>query len=116
MTSLPGSPASLPKAVADEGRWQRLHPLTPLVRGWKVLAAVLVLVGQQQGPELYRHGLPGRVEALIALGVIAVAVLVGGLYVWLAWQRAEYRELTSAWHVRPRLAELLGDAQQAPAG
>jgi putative membrane protein len=81
----------LPKAVADEGRWQRLHPLTPLVRGWKVLAAALVIVGQQQGPELYRHGLPGRMEALVALGVIAAAVLVGGVYVWLAWQRAEYR-------------------------
>ncbi|MGA3539332.1 class I SAM-dependent methyltransferase [Melissospora conviva] len=31
-------------------------------------------------------------------------------------QRAEYQELTAAWQVRPRLAELLGDAQQAPAG
>jgi putative membrane protein len=81
----------LPKAVADEGQWQRLHPLTPLVRGWKVLAAALVIVGQQQGPELFQHGLPGRTEALIALAVIAVAVLVGGVYVWLAWQRAQYR-------------------------
>jgi putative membrane protein len=81
----------LPKAVADEGHWQRLHPLTPLVRGWKVLAAALVILGQQQGPELYRHGMPGRTEALIALAAIAVAVLVGGVYVWLAWQRAEYR-------------------------
>jgi putative membrane protein len=84
-------PDGLPKAVADEGHWQRLHPLTPLVRGWKVLAAALVVLGQQQGPELYRHGLPGRTEALIALGAIAVAVLIGGVYVWLAWQRAEYR-------------------------
>lgn len=91
MTSFPGSAQPLPKAVADEGQWQRLHPLTPLVRGWKVLAAALVIVGQQQGPELFRHGLPGRTEALIALAVIAVAVLIGGVYVWLAWQRAEYR-------------------------
>jgi putative membrane protein len=90
---VPPVPSSepVPKAVADEGHWQRLHPLTPLVRGWKVLAAALVILGQQQGPELYRHGLPGRTEALIALGAIAVAVLVGGVYVWLAWQRAEYR-------------------------
>jgi putative membrane protein len=84
-------PGAVPKAVTDEGQWQRLHPLTPLVRGWKVLAAALVILGQQQGPELYRHGMPGRTEALIALGVIAIAVLVGGIYVWLAWQRAEYR-------------------------
>lgn len=95
MTPLPEPPLpppdGLPKAVADEGHWQRLHPLTPLVRGWKVLAAALVVLGQQQGPELYRHGLPGRTEALIALGAIAVAVLIGGVYVWLAWQRAEYR-------------------------
>lgn len=82
---------ALPKAVAREGEWQRLHPLTPVVRGWKVLAAVLVIVGQQQGPELFRHGLPGRTEALIGLAVFVAAVLVGGVYVWLAWQRAEYR-------------------------
>lgn len=85
------APDPLPKAVAEEGTWQRLHPLTPLVRGWKVLAAVVVLLGQQQGPELFRHGLPSRDEALIGLGVLGVAVLVGGVYVWLAWQRAEYR-------------------------
>jgi putative membrane protein len=84
-------PGTAPDALGQEGTWQRLHPLTPLVRGWKVLAAVLVIVGQQQGPELFRHGMPTRTEALIALGALGVAVLVGGVYVWLAWQRAEYR-------------------------
>lgn len=87
----PALPSQLPAAVADEGSWQHLHPLTPLVRGWKVLAAVLVIIGQQQGPELVQRGLPNRTEGLIALAVIAAAVLVGGVYVWLAWQRAEYR-------------------------
>ncbi|HET8616284.1 MAG TPA: PH domain-containing protein, partial [Actinomycetales bacterium] len=82
---------TLAKAVAHEGDWQRLHPLTPLVRGWKVLAAVLVILGQQQGPELVQRGMPNRTEALIALAVIGAVVAVGGVYVWLAWQRAEYR-------------------------
>jgi putative membrane protein len=93
VTDEPGlpPPGELPRAVADEGSWQHLHPLTPLVRGWKVLAAALVVIGQQQGPELVQRGLPNRTEGLIALAVIGAAVLVGGVYVWLAWQRAEYR-------------------------
>jgi len=78
-------------ARAAEGEWQRLHPLTPFVRGWKVVAALLVVVGQQRGGELVRSGLPSRTEALITLAVIAGAAVVGGGYGLLAWQRARYR-------------------------
>jgi putative membrane protein len=82
---------SQPSTSGADGAWHRLHPLTPLVRGWKVVAVLVAVVAQQRGDELVRSGLPSRQEALISLGVLAGAALVGGLYGLLAWQRAAYR-------------------------
>lgn len=74
-----------------DGAWHRLHPLTPLVRGWKVVAVLVAVIAQQRGDDLVSQGLPSREEALISLAVIAAAALVGGVYALLAWQRAAYR-------------------------
>lgn len=84
---------SAPAAASDpaDGSWHRLHPLTPLVRGWKVVAVIVAVIAQQRGDALLSHGLPSRQEALISLAVIAGAAVVGGLYALLAWQRAAYR-------------------------
>lgn len=89
MASSPAGETVLPP-VAGTG-WQRLHPLTPVVRGWKVVAAVLVIFGQQRGDDLLRRGLPTRQEGLVSLAVLFAAVLVAGVYGVLAWQRARYR-------------------------
>ncbi len=91
----PGLPAAADVLPVDAG-WQRLHPLTPLVRGWKVVAVLLAIVAQQGGGELFRQGIPSRQEALISLGALALAALLGGGYAWLAWQRAAYRVETDA--------------------
>ncbi|GAB3595971.1 PH domain-containing protein [Angustibacter peucedani] len=69
----------------------RLHPLTPLVRGWKVVAVLLAVVAQQRGGEVFRQGVPSRREALISLGVLGGVVVVVGIYGLLAWQRSAYR-------------------------
>lgn len=84
-------PASPAPATGADGGWRPLHPLTPFVRGWKVVAAVLVIVGQQRGGDFARQGLPGRTEALVTLAAIAAAAVVGGVYALLAWRRARYR-------------------------
>lgn len=88
MTQEPPAGTSHP---ATEVQWRRLHPLTPFVRGWKVVAAVLVLITQQRGGNLLERGLPTRTEALLTLAVIAGAALIGGLYALLAWRRARFR-------------------------
>ena len=79
-----------PEPGADVS-WHRLHPLTPLVRGWKVVAVLVAILAQQRGDQLLSNGLPTRQEALITLGVLAGAAVVGGGYAMLAWQRAAYR-------------------------
>ena len=77
--------------LPSDGEWVPLHPLTPFVRGWKVVAAALVVVGQQRGPDLARRGLPSRTEALITLVALVGLALLAGVYALFAWRRARYR-------------------------
>lgn len=81
----------LPGDAGTDVPWQPLHPLTPFVRGWKVVAGLLLVVGQQRGPELVSNGVPSRSEALFSLAVIAGVAVVGVVYALLAWRRARYR-------------------------
>lgn len=90
----------LPVAPASGDGWQPLHPLTPFVRGWKYVAALLVLIGQQRGGEIAQNGLPSRTEALVTLAVIAAVALVAGVYALLAWRRARYRVDAEALQLR----------------
>ncbi|WP_426563675.1 PH domain-containing protein [Angustibacter sp. McL0619] len=76
--------------VPDDG-WRRLHPLTPLARGWKVVAVILALIAQQRGTALFSDGLPSREEAFITLAVLAGAALLAGLYGLVAWRCAAYQ-------------------------
>jgi putative membrane protein len=65
--------------------WHRLHPLTPLLRGGRVLLLLAAVVGQQglrQADEL-RPALIG----LASLGITAVAVAAG----WVVWRTTRYR-------------------------
>ncbi len=38
------TPAAEPEPPADDLAWRRMHPVTPAVKGWKVLAAVLAII------------------------------------------------------------------------
>ena len=62
--------------------WSRLHPLTPLLRGGRLVLVVLALVGQQG----LRSASPEAVVVALGAGV-PLAVLAG----WLAWRRMRYR-------------------------
>ena len=71
--------------------WRRLHPVTPLVRGWAVIAVLLVIIGRQSienGPE---GGIPvdGGNWWIFAAG-FAVVALAGGVYSWLSWRVMRY--------------------------
>ncbi|NHC15832.1 PH domain-containing protein [Motilibacter deserti] len=57
---------------------RRLHPLTPFVRGWKALAVIVAILGQQAAEG--RGGSP--TPMLIVLGAVVPLALVYG---WVAW-------------------------------
>ena len=90
--------AALGARLAD-GQWHRMHPLTPVVRSWRVLIVVLVFVVQGWGdniargegvPQLHRPDVAGRV--LAGGGAIVVVVMAIGVgYIVLSWRTTRFR-------------------------
>jgi putative membrane protein len=76
-----GPPAATGSGVAGEG-FHRLHPLTPVLRGWKVFAAAVAIAAQQAY---------GDVSVPWLLGAVGVSIPVGAAYGWLSWRTTRYR-------------------------
>jgi putative membrane protein len=83
-------PGDLPPA--DRDGWRRLHKVTPVLKGWKVVAVALVIVGQQRGDELITgDAVPSRVEVLITLGVLAALAVAASVWAYLSWRMTRFR-------------------------
>ena len=93
-----------------EEPWRRVHPLTPLVRSWQVLAAILFFVVQDSGqrwltggrddgpPELGPIGSPLGLTIGGVILVLGLALLVGmGV---LSWRMTRYRVTAEAFELR----------------
>ncbi len=82
-----------------DGEWHRMHPLTPLVRSWRVLVVVLVFVVQGWGdnvlrgdglPDVHRPDASGRL--LAGGGAIVLVVLAAGIgLAVLSWRTTRFR-------------------------
>ena len=66
----------------DREGFRRLHPLTPVLRGWKVFAAAVAIAAQQAY---------GDVEISWLLIAIAVSIPLGAAYGVLSWWTTHYR-------------------------
>src|SRR5690606_21914384 len=95
-----GGPVNDAPATEDLG-WPRVHPVTPLVRGWTVIAVLLVVVGQQtlNGLPEGENLLEGDRWWMILLGILAVG-LVGLGYSALAWRLTSYAVDDESVHLR----------------
>lgn len=77
-------------APAGELLWQRMHPVTPAVRGWKVLAVAFVIMLQQvgsrdlDGPVASLGGMSTLLLVLVGVGVVGFA------YSAIAWRFMRY--------------------------
>jgi len=78
-----------------------MHPVTPVVRGWKVLAAVVAVLGYQVADNLtWMNGMaPGRAW-LVVLGVVVAVTAVGFGWALLAWRMTRYAVTDDAVHLR----------------
>lgn len=87
--------------ATDDLVWHRVHPVTPLVRGWTVIAVLLVVVGQQtlNGLPEGENLLEGNRWWIILLGILAVG-LVGLGYSALAWRMTSYAVDDESVHLR----------------
>jgi len=79
------SPASIPPSGP-----RRLHPLSPLVRGWKALVAVAAVVAQQTGaqagrqpPDVSGAPLPAGWAVLLSVAAVVLVALAVG---WASWR------------------------------
>ncbi|WP_125776282.1 PH domain-containing protein [Antribacter gilvus] len=90
--------------AAEDLAWRRVHPITPVVRGWTILAAALFVVGQQSIDDSARGG--GIVELLrsdfwwIVPAAIVLVALVGFGYAAVAWRMTSYAVGEDTVHMR----------------
>ncbi|WP_240916083.1 PH domain-containing protein [Sanguibacter sp. HDW7] len=84
--------------------WRRMHPVTPVVRGWTVIVVLLFIVLQNSAESLQGLGdtvdLARGVGLLWILGGLAVVLAVVSLYCWVAWRFTRYAIGTDAVHLR----------------
>ncbi|GAA2726344.1 PH domain-containing protein [Cellulomonas aerilata] len=86
-TVVTGEAAAAPPGLV----WNRMHPVTPAVKGWKVLVVLVFIAVQQAGDDLLRarEALAGR-GWLVVLGVVVAGALLGFGYAALAWRMTRY--------------------------
>ncbi|WP_402468258.1 PH domain-containing protein [Isoptericola aurantiacus] len=109
--SSPGTPtsggpvpdASVAPSPGPEPQWRRVHPVTPLVRAWAALVALLFILGNQALDALDSiDEVAGQVVRLwwvAALGLLLFLAAVVG-FAWLAWRMTTYAVDDSAAHLR----------------
>jgi putative membrane protein len=76
----PGAPVS---GTSGGGAFHRLHPLTPVLRGWKVFAAAVVVATQQLTV--------GDLKWTWLLLGIGVSIPLGIAYGYVSWRTTRYR-------------------------
>ncbi|EWS80597.1 PH domain-containing protein [Brachybacterium phenoliresistens] len=87
-----GTPAPAPEqgtaSAVPESAFRRTHPITPLVSGWKVIAAIVAAVSIQNIGSLVREFTLTRL--LIGLGILAVVIVLSIVISALSWRFTAY--------------------------
>lgn len=80
----PGTPVPPTPAAPPDAGPKRTHPITPLVSGWKVIAAVAGVITVQNIAQLAQEFTVGRALILVAalIGVLIIAVIISAIIWW----------------------------------
>ncbi|WP_231384262.1 PH domain-containing protein [Cellulomonas sp. URHD0024] len=90
-------PAEGPDAITG---WRRMHPITPALKGWRIVVAVVTIVVIQSDNLREAVDLRHGKAWLLVLGVLAVVALVGFAYSSLAWRVTRFAVTDEAVHLR----------------
>jgi putative membrane protein len=98
-----GLAAQQVQPAAEDLEWRRVHPITPLVRGWAVVGAAIVILGQQSLDGGPRGGLIALVTSeywWTLFAALAAVALVGWGYSVLAWRMTTFAIGEETVHLR----------------
>ncbi|NDR53048.1 PH domain-containing protein [Actinomyces sp. 565] len=85
-------------SLPPDAQWSRVHPITPLLEGWKIVGAVLAFLLWQNielileaysAVQSYRGDLPSNLILSVGLGMVGVLAVIG-LGLWLSWRMRAY--------------------------
>ncbi|MDD0859531.1 PH domain-containing protein [Arthrobacter alpinus] len=106
------SEASVPEPAAPEGfatdgadTWHRVHPVSPFVRGWIAVAAVIFIFGRNSLDSLFSGGwqdgesVTGGTPVLFILIVVGAAVVIFGVAFFLSWRFTRYQVTDENVHI-----------------
>lgn len=96
-----GTTTAAVDAVSEDGlTWRRMHPVTPVVRGWAAIVVLLFVVVNQVGGDI---GEAGEVVEEVGFGVIGLVLLAILLVVFaycaVAWRMMRYAVGPDAVHL-----------------
>lgn len=92
----------------DELTWHRVHPVSPLVRGWVAVAAVIFIFGRNSLENVFSGGWDGNpgslaqtagAPVLVIAAVVAAAVVVFGSAFFLSWRFTRYQVTDEHVHI-----------------
>lgn len=85
--------------------WHRVHPVSPLVRGWVAVVAVIYIFGRNSFDSLLAGGwdggnsVTGGAPAPVIIAVIAGAVVIFGAAFFLSWKFTRYQVTDTSVHI-----------------
>ena len=88
-----------------EQTWHRVHPVSPLVRGWIAVAAVIFVFGRNSFESLVTDrwsgsvSSPGGAPAVLIAGVVGAAVVIFGVAFFLSWRFTRYQVTDQYVHI-----------------
>ncbi|VXB95539.1 PH domain-containing protein [Citricoccus sp. K5] len=96
MTAPQEQPPGAGRPEAADGEWHRVHPISPWVRGWVILVAMLFFATQSFGEDMVR-ALVGQGEFQAAEGLWITLAIYGGVFVvmviiyYFSWRFTKYQ-------------------------
>ncbi|WP_434616894.1 PH domain-containing protein [Arthrobacter sp. A5] len=103
--------------TGPEDQWRRVHPVSPLVRGWLAVVGLIVVFGRNSFDDLVqaigtggRHR-PGGAPVWLILSVLAAAVVIFAVVFFLSWFYTRYQVTDD--HVRVNSGVIFRQQRQA---
>ncbi|MGL4173023.1 MAG: PH domain-containing protein [Actinomycetota bacterium] len=77
--------------LPQEDGWHRLHPLTPVIKGWTLVVGFLAVLASGGLDDVLRAELPLARRLLLFAGSLGAVVAVVSCYALAVWWRSHYR-------------------------